>query len=176
MPEGYDINILTFKALKVAFKKAIAPSQRIHPFSYITFHESDFFIKQFVIKNKNHPKDLGSYHWSLDNLNDINFIKKIYHLSKVNNIPITLENILNFIKLDPELYELNNSLKVKNSSHSFLNSKSIMDDIINDILYMTSLAKSANNNSNIQSLILYFNEIRLIVNKFENISQKRKTI
>jgi len=176
MPEGYDINILTFKALKVAFKKAIAPSQRIHPFSYITFHESDFFTKQFVIKNKNYPKDLGSYHWSLDNLNDIDFIKKIYHLSKVNNIPITLENILNFIKLDPELYELNKSLKVKNSSHSFLNSKSIMDDIINDILYMTSLAQSANNNSNIQSLILYFKEIRLIINKFENISQKRKTI
>jgi hypothetical protein len=176
MPEGYDINILSFKALNASFNNAIAPSQRIHPFSYITFHESDFFTKQFVLKNINYPKDLGNYHWSLDNLNDIDFIKKIYHLSKVNNKPITLENILNFIELDPELYELNKTLKVKDSTHSFLNSKSIMDDIINDIIYLTSLAQSANNNCDIQSLILYLNEIRLIVNKFENISQKRKTI
>ena len=67
----------------------LCPSQRIHPFSYLSFHREEFKIGNIYYKNG----DLSKFHWSLDFKEDIEFIQKVYE--KLYNQKPTIEKILN---------------------------------------------------------------------------------
>ncbi len=134
-PEGFDINIITIKALARAYKEALAPSQRIHPFSYLSFHRSLFKIGNIEYLGE----DLSRFHWSLDFPEDVAFIRRAYHL--LGDTPPSIVGIMKCIERDKELRLIHNQLIRPPSNHAFWNAPSILRDMNKDI---ASLAHTAN--------------------------------
>jgi spore coat polysaccharide biosynthesis protein SpsF len=171
LPGGYDINIISFKALENAFLNAIAPSQRIHAFSYLTFHPHLFNIQQFqfdthFVSNK---KDISTFHWSLDYPEDVDFIKAVYEKCYVKGEIMTFEKIMNLIENDVFLNDFNNQLVKPKVTHAFFSSLSIMNDLINDISFLHNKIKNEINHKNDFKVInLLCNEIYFITKKMTN--------
>lgn len=165
-PGGQDINIISFKALKKAFQKAVSPSQRIHAFSYLTFHPNEFKINNF--NNPNSFSEIDTYHWYIDYMDDIIFIKKIYEKLYDVNEYISMQNVLDLISEDEEIKELNNKLIKPKVKHSFFSSPSIMTDITNDIIYLNDEANKSIINNDFERAEELFYEIACITSKLSN--------
>ena len=136
-PEGLDVNIITHAALDIAFRKAVAPSQRIHPFSYLTRHPEEFRLRNFAMS-----PDLSTYHWSLDFPEDIEFVRLVF--SKLyRGKPISMDDVLRLIERNPEAAELNRALIKPVVKHAFWNSPGIIRDMHSDIKALIDLAEAA---------------------------------
>ena len=168
-PGGQDINIVSFDALKKAFDNALAPSQRIHAFSYLTFHSNEFKIRNY--NNTNYKNDeLDMYHWSLDYKEDVEFITKVYKILYEKSCSIKLNELLNLIANNSEISNLNTKLKKPRVKHSLFSSPGIMKDINNDILYLNKLALESVLKNEFKMAEKYYHEISLISQKLSNIS------
>lgn len=137
-PEGFDVNIITMTALTNAFNNAIAPSQRIHPFSYITYHKENF-----VVRNFSGAQDLSRHHWSLDFPEDIEFIKMVYSKIWQENKIIRMSDVLELIDKYDEISNVDAKLKRPKVQHAFWNSPGIIRDMNTDIASLTKSAQSA---------------------------------
>ena len=161
-PGGMDINIINFKSLEIAFNKAIAPSQRINAFSYLTFHPDDFKI--FYHKSNIKFKDLNKFHWYIDYPEDIDFIKLIYN-KLYKGVPINIEEVLDLIIKDTEVRNYNKKLMKPLFNHAFFSSHNIMSEINNDIIYLSNMGLNfIKKGNNIKAKLIY-REVELIVNK-----------
>jgi len=127
-PGGYDFNIINFKSLELAYKSALAPSQRINMFSYFTFHPE-------IIKTYNYSNDvnLSNYHLSLDNPEDIKFFQKFFYLADELKIEINLKNTLQLINENKELKLLSLQIEDPYASHALFNSIHILKGFFQDI-------------------------------------------
>lgn len=128
-PEGMDINIISMKALRIINDRAIAPSQRIHPFSYITYHPSEFIVKNFEM-----TPDLSRHHWSLDFIEDFDLIRIAYERLWINGSPINLNQLTSLIHSDHLFNKKDKELLRPKVSHSFWNSPGIIRDMHSDIV------------------------------------------
>ncbi len=103
-PDGLDIEILKFSALKKAWKEARFSSEREHVTLYIRNHP-----ELFAIQNLECPiAGIGEKRWTLDEAEDYELISRIYQhfLSKGKEDFIT-EDILAYLKEHPELETVN---------------------------------------------------------------------
>ena len=110
-PDGLDIEIFTFNALKKANKNCKNKKQREHVTQYFLNN------KFFNIKNLEHKKNLSQLRWTLDEREDLNFIKKIFLNFK--SIYFSYEEVLKLLKKKPYLNKINSNLSISN--HSELN-------------------------------------------------------
>ena len=76
-PDGLDASIFSFNVLKQAWKKSNLQSEREHVVPYITKNK-----KSFKIFSYENSKNLSNYRWTVDEKNDLNFVRQIYHLMK----------------------------------------------------------------------------------------------
>ena len=72
-PDGLDIEIFSFKALEKAWKNATLTSEREHVTPYIKSNS-----KLFKLHNVRSKTNLSKHRWTLDEENDLKFIKCIY--------------------------------------------------------------------------------------------------
>lgn len=100
-PDGEDIEVFTFSALKEAWKKANLSSEREHV--------TPFMRKNLAFKlvNLESNKDLSHKRWTLDNSEDYEFIKLIYKNIYNKNPDFGMEEILKFIDKNPEIEKIN---------------------------------------------------------------------
>lgn len=106
-PDGLDIEIMKFSALREAWKNAELASEREHVTLYIRNHP-----EKFKIQNLECPiKGINNKRWTLDEPDDYIFISKIYeNFLKKNKIDFITEDILNFLIQNPELESINSSI------------------------------------------------------------------
>jgi len=136
-PEGFDINIISMAALTRAFRSAIAPSQRIHPFSYLSFHRQDFRVG-----NIEYPaEDLSRFHWSLDFPEDVNFVRLAYEV--LGDEPPSVAALQRAIARHSELARLNQQLMRPPAGHAFWNAPSIIRDMNQDLVALARKAHEA---------------------------------
>ncbi len=103
-PDGLDIEIIKFQALKKVWKEARLSSEREHVTLYIRNHP-----ELFTIQNLECPiAGIGDKRWTLDEEEDYELISRIYRhfLSKGKEDFIT-EDILAYLKEHPELEKIN---------------------------------------------------------------------
>jgi spore coat polysaccharide biosynthesis protein SpsF (cytidylyltransferase family) len=137
-PEGMDVNVLLVTALKTAFHEALAPSHRLHPFSYLPDNPRNFKVENYLNKT-----DLSSFHWSFDFPEDFEFIQSVYdRLYQVNPV-FGMKMILDLIKSDDVVHALNERLRTPPVQHAFWNSPGIIRDLNNDITFLIEQAKQA---------------------------------
>jgi spore coat polysaccharide biosynthesis protein SpsF len=103
-PDGLDVSIFSFNALKVSWKKANLQSEREHVVPYITKNK-----KLFKIFSYENSENLSNYRWTVDEKNDLTFVRKIYHLMKPKTIFYS-NDILKIIKQNPKLLAINSSI------------------------------------------------------------------
>jgi spore coat polysaccharide biosynthesis protein SpsF (cytidylyltransferase family) len=168
-PGGMDINVVSFSALQKAYLHALAPSQRIHAFSYLTFHSAEFIIKNYAISAE-YSDNLSTYHWSLDYPEDVNFIHLVMQKLKEACSEATFQNMLSLIENDCEVKAMHTKLIKPNVSHAFFSSPGIMKDINADIVFLSENAIEAILSNRFSEAENYYREIANIASKLSTIS------
>jgi spore coat polysaccharide biosynthesis protein SpsF (cytidylyltransferase family) len=137
-PEGMDVNVITRAAVEAAYARAIAPSQRIHAFSYLTRHPDEFALANFE-----HATDLSAHHWSLDFPDDLAFIRAVYQELHAPGRIIGMGEVLALIAANPTIAAMDRALQRGPVAHAFWNSPGIMRDMTADISELAAKAAEA---------------------------------
>lgn len=159
-PEGYDVNIVARSALERAWREAIAPSQRIHPFTYLTFHPEQFSIRNYVIS-----PDLSAHHWSLDFPEDLELIKRAYSVIHGRGGEIGMQSLRDLIETDETFARLDAALQRPSVPHAFWNSPGMVRDMHEDLMQLARTAHEAKLGGDATKAGRCYSEILRITNK-----------
>tara|TARA_B100001105_G_scaffold245598_1_gene228412 strand:- start:171 stop:941 length:771 start_codon:yes stop_codon:yes gene_type:complete len=99
-PSGTEVEVLSFNALKIAYEKAILPSEKEHVTNYIYDHKDDFRIFNVV-----NSENLSNFRWAVDRIEDLRLVREI--VSNIHKSPILIKDILELFKNEPNLIEIN---------------------------------------------------------------------
>jgi glutamate-1-semialdehyde 2,1-aminomutase len=115
-PDGLDVEVFKFKALKEAYIKARQPIEREHVTPFIINNKK---FKKFNLKNS---IDYSSLRLTLDEKEDFILIEKIVKNFN-NNIYFTLKSILDFYSKNKKIFSINSHFKRNNSYNLNLGQK-----------------------------------------------------
>jgi spore coat polysaccharide biosynthesis protein SpsF len=104
-PDGNDVEIMTFDALKKAWQEATRPLELEHTTPY--FWENP---DKFRLANVTWETGLDysmSHRFTIDYYEDYLFIKKVFEELYPQNPAFSLEDILSLLQEKPEIYEIN---------------------------------------------------------------------
>ena len=106
-PDGLDIEIISFSALKNIWKEASLSSEREHVTLYIKNHP-----EQFMIQNLECPiTGISEKRWTLDQDEDYELISKLYdHFITNGKEDFVTEDILEYLNLNPHLEDINKEI------------------------------------------------------------------
>lgn len=103
-PDGLDVEIFSFKTLENVVHKAKLSSDKEHVTSYIRNHP-----KEFKIFNYENTNDLSKLRWTVDEKQDLVFVKRIYNKMKPK-INFSMKNILKIISKEPNILKINSKI------------------------------------------------------------------
>lgn len=101
-PDGLDVEVMTFNALKKAWENAVLLSEREHVTLYL--RREDVGNK---IDNYENDFDLSDLRWTVDEPEDFKFVSKIYSELYQKNNNFGLQDVLLLLKKQPELNLIN---------------------------------------------------------------------
>lgn len=101
-PRGFDTEIFSFNALKIAYKEAKNPEEREHVTPYIYRHPDLFHLK-----NLTSTKPLANYRWTVDTPEDFLLISLILEHLYPKNPLFRLNDILNLLEQHPDWNRIN---------------------------------------------------------------------
>ena len=102
-PDGLDTEVFSSKALERAWREAKWQSEREHVTSYMRKHP-----ELFRIGNVTYPQDLSSMRWTVDEPQDLEFVRTVYdHLESMSS---GMADVLDVLRRHPELMEINASI------------------------------------------------------------------
>lgn len=104
-PDGEDVEVMTFAALKKAWLEAKLTSEREHVTPYI--RKNLFLFKLDSVVN---AENLSNKRWTLDNKEDYEFIKGIYADLYKNKKIFHMKDILAFIAKNKHLEKINHHI------------------------------------------------------------------
>ena len=107
-PRGLDAEIFTARALEKAWREASHPAEREHVTPYIYHHPESFRRAGFT-----NPEDLSAQRWTLDTAEDFQLLSAIYKALYRPGPPFTTREVLEFLKLRPELAAVNRKIEQK---------------------------------------------------------------
>ncbi len=99
-PSGTEVEVFSFATLEKTWKNASKPSEREHVTSYIYNNPDKFTIGCLKYKN-----NISHFHWTVDRKEDLELVRVLF--SKISKKPILLEDILEVLKTDPSIIEIN---------------------------------------------------------------------
>jgi spore coat polysaccharide biosynthesis protein SpsF len=109
-PDGLDTEVFSFNALQKAHLESKLPSEREHVTTYFTKNP-----KKFKIKNFPNTTDLSNLRWTVDRIEDLKFIRKIYHYAKPKTV-FSMNTVLKILKNHPNLSKINTNIS-RNEGH-----------------------------------------------------------
>ena len=118
-PDGFDVEVFSFKVLETAWKEAKLPSEREHVTSYI-WKNTD----KFTQKNFKNDVDLSNLRLTVDTKEDFVLITKIIENFHDKWTNFRLNDIIIFLRKNAELLKINAQYK---RNEGYL--KSLNDDI-----------------------------------------------
>ena len=105
-PDGLDVEVMTFEALKTAWSDAALPSQREHVTPFIYQHPERFSIGSYK-----GPANLSSLRWTVDEPDDYRFVKAVYENLYPRNQAFSTDDVVRLLETMPELRELNSQFR-----------------------------------------------------------------
>jgi spore coat polysaccharide biosynthesis protein SpsF len=100
-PIGLDVEVVSFQALQRAWQEASEKHEREHVLPYL--YESPGRFKTLTV---DHETDLGSYRWTVDTFEDLEFIQKLFTLLP-DTENFTWLDVLKIVEKNPQLSEIN---------------------------------------------------------------------
>jgi spore coat polysaccharide biosynthesis protein SpsF len=107
-PIGLDVEVCTFQALERAWKEAGEAHQREHVMPYLYEQEGRFRV--LVL---NHDPDYGALRWTVDTLEDLELVRRIFSAFPGREGFSWLE-VLELLEREPQLAQLNAGVRHKN--------------------------------------------------------------
>ena len=107
-PRGLDAEIFNLAALELAHKKANQEFEREHVTPYMYQHPDEFLVCDFKGE-----ENLSSYRWTLDTLEDFQFLKAVYSSLYKGGHIFSTGQVLDLLKTQPELCKLNAHVRQK---------------------------------------------------------------
>lgn len=104
-PDGLDVEVFKFSALEKSWSEAILKSEREHVTPFMKKHK-----EIFTLENIKCEYDYSSKRWTLDEDRDYDLILKIHNALFQENGIYKMNDILNFLKKNPDLENLNNNI------------------------------------------------------------------
>lgn len=101
-PDGMDVMVFSFKALKQAWHEAVKPSDREHVTFYFWNHP-----EKFRIHRVKHDPDWSEYRLTVDYPEDFELVKAVFENLYPNNPFFTLKDIVGFLESNPNIKKLN---------------------------------------------------------------------
>lgn len=106
-PDGIDVEVFSFKSLENAWGNTSLLSEREHVTPYIRKNKDLFKVGK--VEN---IKDLSAYRWTLDQAEDLEFIRKIYGAFEELNVEILyMKDILKLLEEHPEFVNINSDIE-----------------------------------------------------------------
>lgn len=105
-PDGLDVEVFTFKALRLAWQKAKLISEREHVTPFFYNHP-----ELFHTLNIEGESDYSSLRWTLDEKEDFEVINNVYDELYHEDRFFMMEDILMLYELKPEIFAKNLKLK-----------------------------------------------------------------
>ncbi len=132
-PDGLDVEIFGFGVLEKVHMMADKKYQREHVCTYIIEHPKEFRIKNFA-----YDKNFSGFRWTLDNPEDYQLIKAIYEGLYLKKKIFLMNDILDFLEKNPQLVEINKSLKRNQGFLNSLDKENLSDaqkkEIVNNVI------------------------------------------
>lgn len=101
-PDGSDVEVFSFKSLKLAWNKSVDKKEREHVTFY--FWKSKNIFSTAMLDNKN---NWGKYRITVDYKEDLIALKEIIKKLKIKNKSGSIAEVVQIIKENPEIYNLN---------------------------------------------------------------------
>jgi len=118
-PDGFDVEIFTFAALKKTWKECHDPVGREHVTPYMR-NSGKFKIVSVV---SDHPIDPSANKWSVDTQQDLEFVSKVFQNLYKKNKDFTVNDILDLLAKRPDIRAINSEMVVNEGYYkSFLKS------------------------------------------------------
>jgi spore coat polysaccharide biosynthesis protein SpsF len=118
-PDGLDTEVFRREALERAWHEANLTSEREHVTSYIWKHPD-----LFRLSNVEHSEDLSALRWTVDEPQDLEFVRRIYaHLDLKSHFG--MKEVLALVREHPELTKINTEFE-RNEGYQ----KSLREDTI----------------------------------------------
>jgi len=96
-PEGLDIEVFTYTALKCAYENATLESEREHVTPYIWKNKDLFKILNFE-----YSKDISHLRWTIDYEEDLEFVRCVCRKLDIDN-SFLMKDVLRVLKENPEI-------------------------------------------------------------------------
>ena len=117
-PDGLDTEVFSFEALKRAHAGATLLSEREHVTPYIWKNPEEFPVAKI-----DNDEDLSAMRWTVDDPADLVFVTKIFEALYTDGKVFYMDDILEFLKKNPELLKINSGT-VRNEGYA----KSLRED------------------------------------------------
>lgn len=105
-PRGLDVEVMSFNALQNAWREDHNPAWREHVTPHIWRHP-----KKFKIRNVAIDEDYAYMRWTVDTIEDLTFVRKIY--DHFQNDTFTWKEVLHLLEIHPEWLEINRHVQQK---------------------------------------------------------------
>lgn len=116
-PDGLDLEIIRFSALRQAWEKAVLPSEREHVTSYVWNRPEDFRILDILSH-----EDLSSLRLTVDEPRDYEVVSRIFNRLYPGNDRFRLDDILRLLREDPQIMDINRGI-VRNEGYALSRQK-----------------------------------------------------
>ena len=121
-PIGLDVEVCTFAALKKAWEESTEVFHREHVMPYLYEGVELSAINRrlatgvsprgFRVALLNHTNDFGDYRWTVDTLEDLEFMRQVYGRLDAPD-DFTWKEVLDLVHNEPELRQINARVKHK---------------------------------------------------------------
>lgn len=104
-PDGMDVEVFSFKALKRAWQEAKKPSEREHVTFYFWKNPHLFSTSRYDLK-----ENLSGYRLTVDYREDFEMIRSLMDHFAENNSVFTMKEIISFLDENPEIKAINSHI------------------------------------------------------------------
>ena len=117
-PEGIDVEVFSYAALKKAWQEGKLHSEREHVTPYIWKNP-----EKFSLRSVEHTENLSKLRWTLDYAEDWVFLQQVYDFLYLGKPDFGMADVLKLLKARPYLKDINTGI-VRNEGYM----KSLQED------------------------------------------------
>jgi len=107
-PRGLDVEVFSFDVLKKMWKECHEKREREHVTAHIRENKN-----KFRTKNVENKINLSNLRWTLDEIDDLRFIKRVYEELYIKNKKFKTNDVLDLLNKKPELIKINEHVEQK---------------------------------------------------------------